>query len=124
LEDQLIGWCCIDRLNRQAQADHAALNVNAFTIATDGIDGVRRASERRAIFSEVFEDLQNTAGMPPDLVEVLNVAEAIPSLASMPKFAGETVDCRLANAIQESRDFGQAMWRRGGEILRAVERHR
>lgn len=91
-----------------ACADREKLNVNRYLIATDGVDGLALAVEKRAIFSEAFEAMQKAAGKPPDLIECLRAAEAIPCLI------GDV------NARRRAQDFARSVWGAGSEIYEAL----
>lgn len=105
-----------DYVSLAEQCRAAALNLNRFTIALEGEDGVAKAREQRAILHEI------THGTLNDLVANVEKAAAIPNLQSMESFQGMGSDeTWIENMCRKSRDAAQIMWGRGERVLQAMK---
>jgi hypothetical protein len=96
-----------------AQCHAASLNVNRFTIAENGVDGVAAASEQRAILQEI------TQGSLDNLLDAVVKAATISSLRSMPQFQGID-ETWVENLCRKSRDHAQVIWGAGELIFKTV----
>lgn len=96
-----------------------SVNVNRFTLATGGVDGIAQANERRAIFNELHKaaSLAGTA----DIEIVLKESEAIAALSDVPSCQVTYQDPSYAkNLIVNALDDAERMWRDGEQIRKNV----
>lgn len=89
-------------------ARHAKLNLNRFILSRPA-DGIQLASERRAIFHELYHA---AIGGPelPDVVAILEQEAATKTLADVPAIASAGHNPGwLRNVMQKSMDFGMSL---------------
>ena len=100
------------------QAKSAALNLNRFTIAQEGEDGIEMAKMARAIFNEVRLEMSTV-----DYVAVLDkiAAEKITELRPIVAYGDPANETWLKNLEIKSIDSAQWMIGNGSGILKAVQ---
>jgi hypothetical protein len=102
------------------RAKHADLNVNYFVIADASTDGIALASERRAIFYELYKAAEGGMSLP-DIYTILKQSEAITSLKDLPSIAQHKDNPSWQKNVEiNARDRARTFWGSGCRIYKVV----